>query len=599
MKYRRTIFKALSLTIALSASWSAWAVGLQARINSPQVSEGDSFQLTLTAEGKGLTTPDLSPLSRDFVIRGTSSSSRTSIINGNRQDTTSWVVALSPKKKGQLTIPSLQAGSLSSEELQIKVTDVSQSPKAVGATGVSVSVELEKGPLYLFQEVPLKVRIETIQTLQQAGLIAPQGDAFNLRQVGEDQVSQITRSGRVLTVIERSYMLQIEKSGSMTLPPFVLEGTIADSSRRSRDPFFSGFGFNDSFFDDLAIDPFMSRGKPFRVRSDAIELDVQGKTASTGNSGDWFLPAKKVELTSEWIDNYQTFKKEKAVVRRIRVQALGARPEQIPTLDLGSNADVKIYLDDSSSALMETTQGTVAQKTIELSVVPMKAGDIIVPEIRLEWFNTTTGKPETAVLAAETINVSENNISEPLLQNNQAVQPKQQSASMPDKRGSNEDRYSTTNEEQNSYWKYLLFLFLMLIAGGWFWWYRGLEYQNHQSNNHSSSQKFEKSTEKTLGSGIQETELQELQSLIKVVKTSDVQATYKALSRWLRVRNPNSYQIALEEQLRALESILFASKKDKAVWDKTVLVKVLELLAVDMQCSAKKAVLPPLYPTTN
>lgn len=585
MKYRRTILNALSLTIALSVSWSACADGLLARINSPQVSEGDSFQLTLTAEGKGLTTPDLSPLSRDFVIQGTSSSSRTSIINGNRQDTTSWIVALLPKRKGQLTIPSIQAGSLSSDELQIKVTDVSQSPKAIGTTGVSVNVELEKGPLYLFQEVPLKVRIETNQTLQQAGLIAPQGDTFKLRQVGEDQVSKITRSGRVITVIERSYVLQLEKSGSMTLPPFVLEGTIADSSRRSRDPFFSGFGFNDSFFDSFAI----NRGKAFKVRSDAIELNVQGKTASAGNSSDWFLPAKKVELASEWIDNKPTFKKEKAVVRRIRVQALGARPEQIPTLDLGSNANVKVYLDDSSSTLIETAQGTVAQKTLELSVVPIKAGDIIVPEVRLEWFNTTTGKPETAVLAAETIHVTGNNVSESLPQNHQTVQPS----------GPGEGRLGATDKEQNSYWKYLLFLFLSLIAGGWLWWYRGLTNQSHQLNDHSSALKFEKTTEKTLGSDSHKTELQELQSLIRVVKTSDVQTTYKALSHWLRVYNPSSYQIALEEQLRALESILFPSKKDKAVWDKAVLVKVLELLAVDMQCSAKKVVLPPLYPTTN
>lgn len=587
MRHYRTFAKALILLLTVLVSYGSYAKSLQARIDRSQVAENGSFQLTLVAEGNAISAPDLTPLRSDFDIEGTSRSTRTSIINGVRNDSISWAITLRPNKKGVLAIPELRAGGLKSNELQITVTDINQTPKAIGTTGVNVSVQLEKGPYYLFQEVPLLVTIETKHPLQQAGLKVPQGDGFKLRQVGEDRVSQTSRNGQNLTLIERNFMLQFDKSGAVQLPPFVLEGKVSDAEQKTRS--LSQFAFNDSLFEQLGMNPFISSGTPFRVRSDALKLTIQGKVSSSGNKGDWFLPAKKVELTSEWVDKKLTFEKEKAVVRRIRVQALGARPEQIPMLKLDGNADVKIYLDDSSTSLIQTTQGSVAQKTLLMSVVPLTAGDIALPEIQLEWFNTSTGKNETALLASEVIHVAGSNISQ---QPQQASGSEEKSAHITPTNRAGQDNRATW------YMKFVPVLLFLLTISGWLLWRLWRTRSNERSAKDAFTNRAKDNRPKrTITGNPNRSEHQQLQHLIRVVDRENPQAVYSAFSQWLITCRSLADRSGFEQQLRELESVLFSAKPDANKWDKTTLMRMLVQLADDHLQSKGDTVLPPLYPT--
>ena len=162
--------------IGITLASGVYADGLSARVNTTQVAEGDQFQLVLTTDGHGGAAPDLSPLSADFNVLGTSQSSQTQIINGRTSQSVSWIVTLSPKTKGQLTIPSLSAGAVSSDPVVLNVVEASQLPKSQGVGGISVAASIDDGSHYVFQEIPLTVRIETQVPLQRAELIAPIGD---------------------------------------------------------------------------------------------------------------------------------------------------------------------------------------------------------------------------------------------------------------------------------------------------------------------------------------------------------------------------------------------------------------------------------------
>ena len=147
--------------------------------------------------------PDLLPLYQDFNVLGTSQSSQTQIINGRRSQSQSWIVSLSPKTQGTVTIPSLSAGTLISDPLTLNVLDASQLPKSQGIGGISVSAAIDDGSHYVFQEIPLKVRIETAFPLQQAQLIVPTGD-FELTKTGEDHMLlRIINKFRLLMIVFR------------------------------------------------------------------------------------------------------------------------------------------------------------------------------------------------------------------------------------------------------------------------------------------------------------------------------------------------------------------------------------------------------------
>ncbi|WP_371168866.1 BatD family protein [Aliiroseovarius sp. 2305UL8-7] len=394
-------------TLAAILTSAVWADGLTARVNTNQVAEGDSFQLILSTEGQGAAAPNLAPLDQDFNVLGTSQSSQTQIINGQMSQSLSWIVTLSPKAQGTVTIPSLSAGTLTSDPVTVQVVDAASLPKLQGASGISVSASIEDGTHYMFQEVPLTVRIETSTPLQRAELIAPSGD-FELSQTGQDRSSQINRNGRPVSVIERDYLLRPQSAGPLTIAPFTLRGTLPDPSGQ-RDPFANmGFGssrmqqmmeqmgFGQSPFGDM-----FNRGKPFAARSDAIPLDVLAGQAGGGT--DWFLPAKAVEFQSQWEPANPTFREGEAVTRRVSLLALGARPEQLPDISFTEPDGARIYLDDTSTDMVETADGTVARRDFLLSVVPTRGGEITLPEISVQWLDTQSDQSKTATLPAVTI----------------------------------------------------------------------------------------------------------------------------------------------------------------------------------------------------
>ncbi|WP_427928022.1 BatD family protein [Agrobacterium cavarae] len=395
----KTTVSAAALSIALAVP--AFAAGLSARVDSGTVAQGDTFQLTLTTNGQADASPDLTPLQKDFEVLGTSQSSSTQIINGKRSQSESWIVSLSPKSMGTLEIPAITAGSLSSSPVAIKVVDAGSMPKATGTSAIDLSASLKDGNPFLFQETPLTVRIETSAPIKSAELVAPQSSAFELVQRGEDRVSQATRNGQTVNVIERTYMLKPQEKGAIEIPPFVLRGSVADPSARGRDPFadFQGFpGFPSSMFNDM-----FDSGKPFAVRSEPIKLTVRADPNAASGQHQWFLPAKNVKLTAKWSPEHPVFKEGEAVTRRVSLLALGASTVQLPDLSFENTDGARIYLDDTQTGEDQTADGTVARKDFLVSVVPTRGGEITLPEIKVNWTDSVSGEAKTATLPSEVI----------------------------------------------------------------------------------------------------------------------------------------------------------------------------------------------------
>lgn len=395
----KTTVSAAALSIALAVP--AFAAGLSARVDSGTVAQGEAFKLILTTNGHADANPDLTPLQKDFDVLGTSQSSSTQIINGRRSQSESWIVSLSPKSTGTLEIPAITAGSASSSPIAVKVVDAGSMPKATGTSAIDLSATLKDGSPFLFQETPLTVRIETSAPIKSAELIAPQSSAFELVQRGEDKVSQATRNGQTVNVIERTYMLKPQEKGPIEIPPFVLRGSVADPSARGQDPFadFQGFpGFPSSMFNDM-----FDSGKPFAVRSEPIKVTVRADPNAGSGQHQWFLPAKNVRLTDQWSPEHPVFKEGEAVTRRVSLLALGASTVQLPDLSFTNTDGARIYLDDTQTGEDQTADGTVARKDFLVSVVPTRGGEITLPEIKVNWTDSVSGEAKTANLPSEVI----------------------------------------------------------------------------------------------------------------------------------------------------------------------------------------------------
>ncbi len=403
--------KLICAVIATSFACQAWAVNFTASVNSNQVGINQPFQLTLASDEIGADAPNLSPLQKDFTVLGTSQSTQVQIINGVANQSKKWIITLSPKQVGKVNIPSISMGGTSTQPIAMNVVQsntkpqgqaqqrqpIQQAQQQAPQSKISITANVEKTNHYQFQEIPLTVRIETNAPLQQAELIAPTSADVELSQVGEDKSTQTIKDGHPISVLERQYLLRPQKTGKITLPPFTLQGYL-----QGNEPLFAEFqGFDD--FLSSQFDGMMSRGKPFRIQSKPLTLSIKPSTNS--KSGEWFLPAKSVQLKAEWQTPNPIFKIGEAVTRKIDLIALGATAEQLPKLTLANADGVKFYIDSDKTASKDTPQGTQALRELSVSVVPTQGGKVTLPKMEVKWLNTQTNKQETAILPAETINV--------------------------------------------------------------------------------------------------------------------------------------------------------------------------------------------------
>jgi hypothetical protein len=403
--FKQTLLASL---LALGSAGLAQADGLDAHVSAPQVAQGDSFQLTLSGDTSVLTAPpDLTPLGADFDVLGTAQSRQTRIINGARSDTLQWTVTLSPKSLGNLTIPALTAGAARSDPVQIAVLDAAQMPVVTVPGAPEISVTLAGGNHYVQQEIPLTVRITAGPNVQSAELVLPQSPDFTLTQVGQDKTSRTNTQDGPVTVTERAFMLRPQRDGALTVPPVALKAVLSNPDARS--PFGnSAFDrmFANSPFGAGRNDPFaamFNRGQEVVSRADPITLTVLPDP--TGGAG-WFLPAKDVQLSAVWEPAAPTFRAGEAVTRKIQLLALGASDVQLPDLVVPQGEGARVYLDGSDARTADTANGTAALREFTYSVVPSYGGDITLPEVTLQWFNTVTETTQTATLAAETITVT-------------------------------------------------------------------------------------------------------------------------------------------------------------------------------------------------
>ena len=146
----------------------------------------------------------------------------------------------------------------------------------------------------------------------------------------------------------------------------------------------------------------MAQGRDVTVRSAAILLDIKADPTGTG---DWFLPARDMLLSAAWQPETPVFRTGEAALRKVQILVLGASDVQLPDPDAGTAEGLRLYLDGSETRTVDVPGAKGAVREFRYCVVPTRGGKITLPEIRLNWFNTTTETAQTAILPAETITV--------------------------------------------------------------------------------------------------------------------------------------------------------------------------------------------------
>ena len=372
---------------------------------------GQAFTLTLTADENVSASPDLSVLNRNFKVYSTSVSRQNYIINGKSSASTVWQIGLIALNSGEQEIPAIKVGNESSNPLKITVTDGIVEDSAVKKAPVKNGYKLQAEPVNQNEKYYVQQQINYDVVLTDNGSIVsgnPQFVTDNsdwiILSLGNPQITNIkSQSGAALRQITFKYALFPQKSGTLRIPEVWFEGYAGNKDNSLNNL------LNQDIF-NLAINTPSLFGfeTPVSLKADSQTINILPVPADY--SGKWWLPAKQVELSAEWIGEKPEFKAGEAVSRLITLKASGVTENQLPEINFKPAEGIKQYPEQPSRQGKISGQMPMAEQTVVNVYVPDKAGKLVLPEISVDWYNTATQQVEKAVIPAEEISVAASGI---------------------------------------------------------------------------------------------------------------------------------------------------------------------------------------------
>lgn len=355
---------------------------LTASVDRDRVQMGDTLILTVTATAnERIGNLDPRPLLNDFEILQRSSSSNTSIINGQRTSETKVTLEITPRRTGTVKIPPLTTGDANSNFLIVAVSPQSdQNP--VDQT-VSFEAELDQSSVYVQGQVILTLRIMQSINLESRSVTDLQLDKAFVKQL-QQQSFQRTIKGRPWLIHEIRYAIFPEKSGTLEIPAQTF--TARETSGRR-----SSFGFGNS-------------GRQLTRSTKNISLKVLPRPASF--AGTTWLPARKLEIQEIWSTPPDQLHTGESATRTIKITGEGLQGAQLPPTLFPATEGLKYYPDKPAIEDAESSSGITGSRTDSAALIPTREGSWKIPEVRIPWWDTKSEKMRYAVLPEQDIVVS-------------------------------------------------------------------------------------------------------------------------------------------------------------------------------------------------
>lgn len=324
--------------------------------------------------------PELDVLSRDFELLGTSRNTRISLVNGQGEAYTEWIVSLAPKREGPLEIPAIPVGAEKTAPIRISVTRDAR-PDATPNQDVMLEVAFDQPEVYVQSQLLLTVRVlHAVNLSRGASLSEPEIANAVVRQLGEDSYAR-TIGGRRYGVFERRYAVFPQASGELVLPPLSFQATLGTSSGN----WFDQFG---------------SRGKSIRLRSPERRVTVMPPAG-----GDPWLPARMLTLVETWDKSPQRLRIGESATRTLTITAEGLTGAQLPPLPQPEVRGLRFYPDQPRISDAESAEGITGTRVESAAVIPSETGELEFPEVRLRWWDTVNKRFEEAVVPRKTVRV--------------------------------------------------------------------------------------------------------------------------------------------------------------------------------------------------
>lgn len=379
----------------------AGAATLSTSIETTTLELGDSVTLIISLSGGDSSQPpDISSLAKDFDILDRRRGSRPATEDGKRVVVTDWVLTLSPKRTGTLTIPAFTLAGASTKPIRIDVAAPEKPAKEETRT-LFVQTELGKGTVYAQGEIPVYVRIYDSLGMRSGSVSQIRAEGASFKENGEQEAYFRTIGKTRYQVIQQTYIMTPQRSGTIEIDPVTLTANVPMLYNIPPSQMPRQFGGPNA--PAPWLDGSLMRGQELKLHSEKLKVEVLPRPA--GAQG-WFLPARSVTLSDSWSSPPAKARVGETLTRTITLEAAGASPNQLPPLDVPEVDGLRQYQEDrdAQTATIDRQPGAILKQVV--SVVPSRAGTFTLPAITVGWWNTQRNAQEQAILPAVTVTVA-------------------------------------------------------------------------------------------------------------------------------------------------------------------------------------------------
>jgi hypothetical protein len=354
-------------------------------LDRARITEGETVMLTITGDDpRQKLEPDLGDLEKDFEILDRRSETQLSIVNGKQTAVVRLMITIEPRRSGTLTIGPLEFGDQRTAPVSLRV-DPAPEPDPGQPPPVFIETEIipGEGPHYVHAQLGLVVRVFYQQNLTEAAISQPDPAPASVRLLQETPF-QAERGGERYRVLERTYAIFPERSGELVLPPMQLTGRLVE--RRS-----------DSIWQPTV------RGRRILVESEPLKVMVDPRPAEfTG--ADW-LPARDLRLEQQ-ISHGDSLRVGEPVTRTVIVDAVGLEENMIVEPSWPGLSGARVYPDQPQGITRDDGQWVLGHKEFRYAVVPEAEGELVLPRLEVQWWDTRNDRLRTAVLPEHRLSVA-------------------------------------------------------------------------------------------------------------------------------------------------------------------------------------------------
>ena len=423
------MMKKIFVVLAFLTFWpaAAFAASFTATVDSTSAAVGQPVTLQLTLSGASAKdAPDTSVLTPSFNVVSQGQTTNMSYVNGQMSSSVGWQFVLLPKKAGTIVIPPVSVakdgGVLKTERIMLDVSSASAappvasgqnnayggaSPSANAGEQVYVRTSVDSDHPYQNQPVTYTVRLTSPVSMTDISLQPPTASNAIVKPIAKPLITKTVENGMQVNAVAFRFLVTPVQAGKITIQPAVLQGDVEVPNQAPQNGGFGNFGnfFTNPFQmmqNNMAGFGFNSY-QPFTVAGDSVTLHVRPPVAGVTP----WLPLASLRL-SQHFDMTAPVHVGDPVTRKIVLLAGGMTGGQLPSLkDQQNSADFSVYAGKPETGKhINSATGAVSGWLREsYSLIPQKAGKLVIPAVTVKWWNTQEDKVVVSTLPEKTIDV--------------------------------------------------------------------------------------------------------------------------------------------------------------------------------------------------